>query len=270
MQNKKDFIILLSIGGLLLCIVIGFSIKYLFLNTKKSASVVSIENRKEKGYPLFSPDALRLKISRSEPIEIIDLRPKSLFDEEHLLDAKQFDIDTLPGYEPQEHDAQVIVVSLADDEELRIAAHKILEKKSFPYAFLEGGIPAWKAIGGSTVSFGDIDSFIDRSKVLPITSDELKKLLEDIDFQNRYVIVDVRQKNDYRTGHIVRAINIPLAELEARRHEIPAGRQVITYGATDLEGFRAAVRLFDFNFFSSQALSGGINEWKTKKFPIES
>lgn len=268
MQNKKDLLVLLSIGGLLLFVVIGFSIKYLFSTQEKTTSS-PIELRKEKGYPLFSPDALRLKLNRFEPIEIIDLRPKSLFDEEHLLDAKRFDPETLSSYEPKEKDTQVIVVSLADNEELRIAANDILKEKSFPYAFLEGGIPAWKAIGGNTVSFGDIDSFIDRSKVLPITSDELKKLLEEVDFGSRYVILDVRKKTDYEAGHIAKAIHIPLEELEARRFEIPSGRQVITYGSTDLEGFRAAVRLFDFNLFSPQALSGGISEWKTKKFPLE-
>lgn len=49
----------------------------------------------------------------------------------------------------------------------------------------------------------------------------LKALVAD---RERYQLIDVRDAEDYAAGHVEGAVNIPLAELEARLAEIPNDR----------------------------------------------
>jgi rhodanese-related sulfurtransferase/DNA-binding transcriptional ArsR family regulator len=43
------------------------------------------------------------------------------------------------------------------------------------------------------------------------------------------VVVDVRPAEEYEAGHVAGAISVPLAELEARLAELPAGVEVVAY-----------------------------------------
>ena len=43
------------------------------------------------------------------------------------------------------------------------------------------------------------------------------------------VVIDVREDDDYRAGHIPGALHIPADEIEERLDEIPRGRPVVTY-----------------------------------------
>lgn len=47
--------------------------------------------------------------------------------------------------------------------------------------------------------------------------------------KNTAIFIDVRDSGSYESGHIVNALNIPLAELEDRLAEIPRDRWIITY-----------------------------------------
>ena len=44
-----------------------------------------------------------------------------------------------------------------------------------------------------------------------------------------YMLVDVRQLNEYAAGHIAGANLIPLGELSARMIELPSDRDVVFY-----------------------------------------
>ena len=49
--------------------------------------------------------------------------------------------------------------------------------------------------------------------------------------EKKAVFVDVRPKDQYDTGHIKGAMNIPLTDLIARMKELPANKYLITYCA---------------------------------------
>ena len=52
------------------------------------------------------------------------------------------------------------------------------------------------------------------------------------------LLIDVRQPSEYRAGHILGALNIPLRELDEHLSEIPTDKEIVLYCST---GFRSAM-----------------------------
>lgn len=52
-------------------------------------------------------------------------------------------------------------------------------------------------------------------------------------------ILDVRNPNEFVTGHYPNALNIPVAELEQRVAEVPAGKPVLIHCAKGIRAKRA-------------------------------
>ncbi len=61
-----------------------------------------------------------------------------------------------------------------------------------------------------------------------LSSEQLRAYLDSHD-EEEYVLVDVRQPEEYRRGHIPGARLLPLAELGARLPELPTDRDIIFY-----------------------------------------
>jgi rhodanese-related sulfurtransferase len=75
------------------------------------------------------------------------------------------------------------------------------------------------------------------------------------------LILDVRNPSEYASGHIVRAVNIPLNELRSRIHELSSEREIWTYCSVGQRSYYAA-RALRLNGFNARNLSGGIQTHK--------
>jgi rhodanese-related sulfurtransferase len=75
--------------------------------------------------------------------------------------------------------------------------------------------------------------------------------------------VDVRDREDFESQHILGALSIPLSHLWFRWDEIPPADRVVTYCACegDVAGARAAVALLDRGLKNVAVLQGGITKW---------
>lgn len=86
-------------------------------------------------------------------------------------------------------------------------------------------------------------------------------------------IVDVRSPEEYAEGHVEGAVNIPLADLEARVGDVPLGTEVVPYcnmyhpGSS--RGEQAADMLVKLGF-DAKALLGGFPAWRDAGLPVES
>jgi len=65
-------------------------------------------------------------------------------------------------------------------------------------------------------------------KIKALKPKELKTILDN-DKSGEYLLVDVRQPEEYEEGHIPGAILIPLGELENRLSELNREKKIITY-----------------------------------------
>ena len=78
----------------------------------------------------------------------------------------------------------------------------------------------------------------------------------------RFHLIDVRDAEDYAAAHVTGAVNIPLAELEDRAGDIPAGKTPVTIcgkgGGRSAEGADILNRL---GHRDALWLEGGTNGW---------
>jgi len=84
-----------------------------------------------------------------------------------------------------------------------------------------------------------------------------------------YALVDVREKEEYREGHLDGAISLPRGFLEIRvEQEVPdKSRPVIAYCAGGTRSLLAARQLKDMGYQNVISMSGGYSAWKGAGYP---
>jgi rhodanese-related sulfurtransferase len=110
------------------------------------------------------------------------------------------------------------------------------------------------------------DYFHARDALEPVSRDDLVARLRD----DLVTVLDVRPEDEFALGHLPGALNIPLAELERRRGELPKGREVIAYcrGPYCVLSFEAVAAL-RARGYRVRRLEDGYPEWKAAGLPIE-
>lgn len=82
------------------------------------------------------------------------------------------------------------------------------------------------------------------------------------------VVLDVRASGEFEAGHLPNARNIPLAELERRADELPAGRPVIVCCNSGMTSAKAASSLRKSGRQDVFNLDGGLNAWRQAGLPV--
>jgi rhodanese-related sulfurtransferase len=88
--------------------------------------------------------------------------------------------------------------------------------------------------------------------------------------QGKTLVLDVRSADEFATGHLPNAKNIPLAEINNRLKEIEKSKNavVITVCATGVRSSNAVSVLNKAGFAQVFSLDGGTEAWKTQGMPI--
>ncbi|MBI3284143.1 MAG: rhodanese-like domain-containing protein [Burkholderiales bacterium] len=88
--------------------------------------------------------------------------------------------------------------------------------------------------------------------------------------QNKTLVLDVRNADEFAAGHLPNAKNIPLAELGERLKEIEKSKNavVITVCANGVRSASAAGLLSKSGFAQAFSLEGGLNAWKSQGLPV--
>lgn len=84
------------------------------------------------------------------------------------------------------------------------------------------------------------------------------------------VVVDVRPAPDFKKGHLLNALNLPLPKLEERAGELgkDKSRPVIVYCALGGSAVEAAVKLRKLGHAEVYPMRGGLNGWLGAGLPI--
>jgi rhodanese-related sulfurtransferase/bacterioferritin (cytochrome b1) len=97
-------------------------------------------------------------------------------------------------------------------------------------------------------------------EIKTLTPSEVKAVLAK-DKKGEFILLDVRQHEEYEDGHIPGAMFIPLGELEARQEELERGKKIITYCRSGHRSMAAAIALCGLGFKDIHHLEGGILNW---------
>ncbi len=77
-------------------------------------------------------------------------------------------------------------------------------------------------------------------------------------------LIDVREPNEYNSGHILGARNIPVTQMKQRMKEIRPDKPVYLYCQSGLRSGRAAQMLYRKGYRDIYHLQGGFKKWTGK------
>ncbi len=102
----------------------------------------------------------------------------------------------------------------------------------------------------------------------PLPSLNAIELSEKLKDGKRLLVVDVRQPEEYREGHIAGSKLIPLGEFDSRLNELPKNKEIICVCASGSRSHSATKFLVDagYNAFDMQ---GGMFMWQRAQLPIK-
>ncbi len=107
--------------------------------------------------------------------------------------------------------------------------------------------------------------FDDHQELDTLSPEQLLERLQ----RDEVTLIDVRPPEEYASGHLPGAINIPVEELEAHLQDLPAGQQVVAYCRGPFCALsRDAVRRLRQSGIDATRLNQGFPEWKAEGLPI--
>lgn len=94
-----------------------------------------------------------------------------------------------------------------------------------------------------------------------------------VEYQDRFtsashLLIDVRTPEEFASGHIQGAVNIPVDDLTGRLNEVPNNQPVVVYCRSGNRSARASQMLAQSGYTSIYDL-GGITAWAEQGFPVE-
>lgn len=101
-----------------------------------------------------------------------------------------------------------------------------------------------------------------------VPSISVTELNEKLKYGKHPLVLDVRQPDEFRTGHISGAKLIPLNELQRKMKELPKGREIVCICASGNRSTSASKMLAKegFTVFNVQ---GGMLAWRRAKLPVQ-
>ena len=97
------------------------------------------------------------------------------------------------------------------------------------------------------------------------TVDEAQQLIQQ---NGDLIILDVRNQQEYDSGHIPNAILIPVSELDGRLGELDKAKAILVYCRSGVRSAQASQLLGDNGFSEVYNLEGGIVAWEEAGAPV--
>lgn len=120
-------------------------------------------------------------------------------------------------------------------------------------ALSSGGMLAWPLIRGSGAG--------------TLTAQGAVQLIN----RERAVLIDVREPEEFATGHMIGAKNVPLNQLDEKLASTVKNKTVplLLVCATGARAQRAVAMAKKLGYEQAQAVAGGLKAWKDANLPVE-
>ncbi|MDR3558917.1 MAG: rhodanese-like domain-containing protein [Candidatus Pacebacteria bacterium] len=256
-----------GIGFALILLAIFASLGRSYFSKIMNSPKAAPPSQNSSEYKSLSVQALFAKTQSSQAPAMLDVRDPDPFAAEHIIDSKNIGQQELSDIlSSSDKNKSYCLIDDLGPSPIETKVMDAFSQAGFKnVSYLKGGLTEWKNELDPTITAGDPYSFTDQAKVNYISSDDLKKIMAG---ENDLYIIDVRTAAEFATGHMPGAVNITLADLEAKRGQIPLGKKIILYDNDSIWAFQGAVRLFDMGTLNVFALSDGYNTWTQKGYPV--
>jgi rhodanese-related sulfurtransferase len=106
-----------------------------------------------------------------------------------------------------------------------------------------------------------------KAAINEVSIDEVKKMMEN---REEIILLDVRDREEYETGHLPGAINISRGSLDFKVHLIipDKNRKIIVYCGLDLRSPLATKSLNDLGYKKAVNMIGGLKVWEEAGYPV--
>jgi glyoxylase-like metal-dependent hydrolase (beta-lactamase superfamily II)/rhodanese-related sulfurtransferase len=200
----------------------------------------------------LSPSAVRERAASGAVV--LDTRPSAEYAAAHVPGALQIGLSgqfaswagtLLPLETP-------IVLDAEDPQRVEEARTRLARVglETVP-GYLDGGVEAWQRAGLPLATTEQID-----------VSELRARLAEDPSLQ----LVDVRRPPEYQSGHIERAVSVPLGELAKRAGALDPSRPLAVICASGYRSSTATSVLERLGFSRATNVVGGMNAWNAAGF----
>ncbi len=107
-----------------------------------------------------------------------------------------------------------------------------------------------------------------RRAIREISLEELKARLEG---ERDFTLVDVREGDEFRAGHIPGAVHIPRGHLESKAEStlVEKGARIVLYCAGGTRSALAAKTLQEMGYTNIESANPGFSQWKDRRYPME-
>ncbi|HET9909770.1 MAG TPA: rhodanese-like domain-containing protein [Anaerolineales bacterium] len=102
----------------------------------------------------------------------------------------------------------------------------------------------------------------------PVSTISAVELNDRLKNGKRPVVLDVRQPDEYRSGHIAGAKLIPLNRLGSRLKELPQNREIVCVCASGNRS-GSATRMLVQAGLNAVNMKGGMLSWRRASFPVK-
>ncbi len=110
--------------------------------------------------------------------------------------------------------------------------------------------------------------FLNRMFGSSIPSISAQELNEKVKNGKRPVVVDVREPDEYRQGHISGAKLIPLGDLSRRLGELPKDKELVCVCASGSRS-HSATKMLVAAGFTAINMNGGMFTWQRTGYPVK-
>ncbi|MFZ5796987.1 MAG: sulfurtransferase [Desulfobulbus sp.] len=219
----------------------------------------------ETTYQIITTDELKTMLDENAAMTVIDARNPEEYQEVHIKGAINIPEKKFSGYTGQlPADKSTRLVFYCNGVKCgksKKAAKKATELGYTDILIYAEGMPVWEERGLPIVAGPDYEKKVETTKIAPADLDALIKGGE-----ATFTLVDVRDVEEFREGHIPGAINIPAAEFAAKSAVLDKDKKIIVYCNSGGRSYNAYRKLMKLGYEDiNQAIFA---DWKEAGLPV--
>lgn len=106
-----------------------------------------------------------------------------------------------------------------------------------------------------------------QSKLSYVTPQQLVEMMN----RDQCVVVDVRSKNAFTDGHIIKSVNLPAASIKQHLDKLQdyTDQTLVVVAEQEPEAMKSAKVISYEGFEHVKVLKGGLRAWREEKLPME-